>query len=111
MVSSATYPALTGSLPAVMSAPTYGRELPLAVPDGRPVTISDDLQTPAITRQASPARQAINAGLDLLMYAQTEEGSAAAYARLVIEARAGLVSGTRVRAAYAAIMALKRRLG
>ncbi len=111
MVSSATYPALTGPLPAVMSATTYSRELSFAVPGGRPVTISDDLQTPAITSQASPARQAINAGLDLLMYAQTEEGSAAAYARLVTEARAGLVSGRRVRAAYVAITALKRRLG
>ncbi len=111
MVSSATYPTLTGPLPAVMSAATYERELPLAVPGGRPVTISDDLQTPAITSQASPARQAINAGLDLLMYAQTEEGSTAAYARLLGEARAGLLSAARVRAAYAAVTALKRRLG
>lgn len=111
MVSSATYPALTGPLPAVMSATTYGRELPLAVPGGRPVTISDDLQSPAITSQSSPARHAIDAGLDLLMYAQTEEGSAAAYDGLLPEVREGVVSDTRVRAAYEAITALKRRLG
>ncbi len=111
MVGSATYPGLIGPLPAVMSATTYERELPLAVPGGRPVTISDDLQSPAITSQSSPARHAIDAGLDLLMYAQTEEGSAAAYASLLPEARAGVLSGTRVRAAYQAITALKRRLG
>ena len=41
------------------------------------------------------------------MYAGTEQGSAEAYATLLDEARAGLVSKARIEAAYAAIEALK----
>ncbi len=111
MVSSASYPALTGPLPAVMSPQTYDRELAVAVRGRKPVTISDDLQAPAITSQSAPARRAINAGLDLLMYAQGEDGSAAAYSTLLADARAGLVSVARIRAASEAIEALKRSLG
>jgi beta-N-acetylhexosaminidase len=111
MVSSATYPQLTGPLPAVMSVATYQHELALAVPGHSPVTISDDLQSPAITSQIAPARSAINAGLDLLMYAQTDEGSAEAYDRLLAEAQEGLVNRGRIAAADRAIEALKSQLG
>jgi beta-glucosidase-like glycosyl hydrolase len=109
MVSSAVYPALTGPLPAVMSPLAYQRELPAATGRAHEVTISDDLQSAAIGAQRAPARHAINAGLDLLMYAQSETASAAAYAALLDEARTGVVSRARVRAAYGAILALKRR--
>ncbi len=110
MVSSASYPRITGPLPAVMSRATYRHELALAVPNGSPLTISDDLQSPAITAQTGPARAAINAGLDLLMYAGSEQGSAGAYAKLLAEARAGTVSRARIAAAASRIEALKRRL-
>jgi beta-N-acetylhexosaminidase len=109
MVSSAIYPSLSGLLPAVMSPTIYQRELPIATGAASALTISDDLQSPAIANQFSPARQAINAGLDVLMYAQTEQASADAYFRLLAEARLGLVSATRIRAANQAIAALKRR--
>lgn len=109
MVSSAIYPGLTGPLPAVMSPLTYRRELPRATGRSSVLTISDDMQAPAIRDQHSPARQAINAGVDLLLYAGTEQASADAYTTLLNEARSGLVSTSRIRAAYAAIVALKNR--
>jgi beta-N-acetylhexosaminidase len=110
MVSSAIYPALSGSLPAVMSPAIYQRELRSAVPGSLPVTISDDLQSPAIESQVAPARHAIQAGVDLLMYAQTEQASAVAYSKLLAEARGGVISTARLASADARIRALKRRL-
>jgi beta-N-acetylhexosaminidase len=111
MISNAIYPALSGQLPAVMSPAIYNRELPLAIPDASPVTISDDLQAGALTDQIAPARRAIDAGLDLLLYAQTEQASAIAYSVLLREARQGLLSITRISAADRKIAALKRRVG
>lgn len=109
MISSAIYPALTGPLPAVMSPLTYRRELPDATAGSPVVTISDDLQAGALAGQSAPARQAIDAGLDLLLYAGSEQGSADAYAVLLDGARAGLVTKLRIRAAYDAIAGLKHR--
>jgi beta-N-acetylhexosaminidase len=110
MVSSASYPSLSGPLPAVMSPEIYARELRLAVPGGSPVTISDDLESPAIESQSSPARHAIQAGLDMLMYAQTEQASAAAYAKLLAEVRSGEIPRPRLVAADGKIRSLKARL-
>lgn len=110
MVSSASYPSLTGPLPAVMSRLTYERELPSAT-DGAPVvTISDDLQSTAINGQDTPARHAVDAGLDLLMYARTEQASDAAYGTLLGEARSGTLSRMRIQNAYDAVLGLKRRV-
>lgn len=109
MVSNATYPNLTGPLPAVMSPATYQRELPIATGGAPVVTISDDLGAGALTDQNAPAGHAIDAGLDLLLYAGAEQASVVAYTRLLPETRTGLVSGARIRAAYQAIVALKRR--
>jgi hypothetical protein len=111
MVSSASYPELGATLPAVMSPSIYQRELPLAVPGRTPPTISDDLQSPAIESQTAPARQAIDAGLDLLLYAQTQQASAFAYSKLLAEARAGGISVTRLAEASRRIRALKAGLG
>jgi beta-N-acetylhexosaminidase len=109
MVSNAIYPALTGELPAVMSPLTYGREMAAAGVDG--VTISDDLETPAIAAQTTPARRAINAGLDLLLYATAEATSATAYPRLLSDLRSGRIDAERVQVAAAKILALKASLG
>lgn len=111
MLSSASYPALAVHRPAVMSRKVYRHELRLAVPSGSPVTISDDLQSPAIESQSSPARHSIQAGLDLLLYAQTEQASAAAYSKLLSELRSGSIATRRVATADQAIAALKSRLG
>jgi beta-N-acetylhexosaminidase len=108
MISSAIYPRLTGPLPAVMSPLTYERELPAATGESTVLTISDDLQARAFVDQDAPARHSIDAGLDLLMYAGTEQASAEAYGTLLADARSGLVSRPRIRAAYTAIVAFKR---
>ncbi len=108
MVDSATYPLLTGDRPAVMSPLTYRRELPLAGATG--VTISDDLETPAIQSEVGPARRSIDAGLDLLLYAKTESTSADAFSRLLNEIHTGELSSRRVRSAAAKILALKAEL-
>lgn len=111
MVSSAAYPSLTGtSLPAVLSPEVYREELPYATGGAEPLTISDDLQTPAIVDQVHPAQQAIDAGLDLLMYAQTEAGSAVAYTQLLAVARAHGITRARLQEAYQAIQGFKQLL-
>lgn len=110
MVSSAIYPALSGPSPAVMAPEIYRRELPIAVGGGSPLTISDDLQSAAIAAQTASSRRAVDAGVDLLMYAQSEQASATAYARLLNETRAGLIPVSAVRAADERILRLKRLL-
>jgi beta-N-acetylhexosaminidase len=109
MVSSAGYPTLDGSAtPAVMDPDVYRDELVRAGVDA--VTISDDLQAAALTEVVHPALHAINAGLDLLMYAQTEEASTAAYAQLEVDLQSGVLSRRRVGEASAAITRLKADL-
>ena len=76
MVSSAAYPGLTGeAVPAVESPEIYQQELTYAS-GAHPVTISDDLQAGALSGSSNPAARALAAGLDLLLYAQSESGSA-----------------------------------
>ena len=108
MISSASYPHLTGSTPAVMSPAAYRG---LASDRADAVTISDDLQAPALAGVTAPARTAINAGLDLALYAQTEAAAEDAYPILVDDIRLGVLSVHRVAAAAAAIHALKQSLG
>jgi beta-N-acetylhexosaminidase len=110
MVSSASYPALSGLLPAVLSPAIYHRELRLATNGAQNVTISDDLQAGAIANQIAPARHAISAGLDMAMYAQTEQASASAFATLLREAKSGALSTGRIKAADQTIALLKRLL-
>jgi beta-N-acetylhexosaminidase len=109
MVSSAIYPALShAEVPAVMSPDTYSGELAahgIALP-----TISDDLDAPAISQLSAPGRQAIDAGLDLLLYAGTERSSATAYRALREELHSGRLDSARVLAAAASVQALKVRL-
>lgn len=106
MISSAGYPALSGtSTPAVMDRETYAHELPAA--GIQAVTISDDMQAPAIVDHERPALHALDAGLDLLLYASTEEGSALAYAGLSTDLRSGLLDRGRLLAAARSIERLK----
>jgi beta-N-acetylhexosaminidase len=109
MVSSAAYPGLTGrgDLPAALSPEIYREELPYAVGGVEPVTITDDLQTASILDQVRPAQQAIAAGVDLLMYAQTESASNSAYHQLLSSIRTHRLSAARVREASQAIAAYK----
>ncbi len=109
MVSSASYSNLTGSVPAVLAPITYQQVMPA---DGiQAVTISDDFQAPALASQTSPALEGINAGLDLVMYAQTEAASEAAYQGLYQDYRSGSLTASRISAAAGRVLALKRALG
>ena len=110
MISNASYPNLTGPQPAVTAPLTYQNELRIVSPQAPVLTISDDLQAPALDGQPAPARAAINAGLDLLLYARTEDASAAAYQQLLADVRDGTISPVRIRAAAGAIAGLKRNL-
>lgn len=110
MVSNATYPALTGnSTPAVMSPEIYKTELGQIV-GYNGVTISDALGAGALAHEADPAERAIDAGLDLALYAGTEEESVNAYVGLREDLRTGGIPRSRVEEAYTAIMALKVRI-
>ncbi len=91
MVSSAIDPNLAGTLPAVMSPTIYHRELPLALGLAGSRTISDDLGTRALAGQPTAALQAIKAGLELALYANSESASADAYAMLLAAARPQLI--------------------
>jgi beta-N-acetylhexosaminidase len=109
MISSAAYPTLTYSpAPAVTDTEIYRHELRLAgvtVP-----TISDDLETPALSGTGAPARRALNAGLDLLLYASDEGASEHAYGVLDSDLRSGTLDPQKVVAAAAAVERLKHAI-
>lgn len=106
MMSSAVYPELLGSEPAVLSPAAYRRELQGVA--GQPITISDDLETPAIAGLQAPARRAILAGLDILLYAKTEAGSQAAYPRLLADVRVRRLRIGRIRSSARRIAVIKQ---
>lgn len=107
MVSSASYPSLTGATPAVLSREIYSSVMPQENIDA--VMISDDLDAGALTGVASPAMHALNAGLDLLLYGNP--GSEAVYGALAADMARGALSRSRVEDAAARVMALKQTLG
>jgi beta-N-acetylhexosaminidase len=110
MISSAIYPSLTGSpLPAVLAPAIYSREIPTAT-GGEPVTISDDLQAGALANEIAPAQRAIDAGLDLVLYAQTQRGAHDAFRRLLQVARAGGIPRARLEQADRAVGTLKEHV-
>jgi beta-N-acetylhexosaminidase len=109
MISSAGYPNLTGSTtPAVLSPEIYRHEL--AVAGVVAPTISDDLDAPAISTLRAPARRALNAGLDLLLFAKTECSSIRAYATLRSDLTAGSLHRRSVIRAAQAVARLKQAL-
>lgn len=110
MISSASYPSLTGSAPAVVSPEIYTHELPIAIGHAGQLTISDALDTPALAGQKAPALRAIDAGLDLALFPGSEQESATAYRQLLSDARHGSLPQSRLRSAVYAVEALKRRV-
>lgn len=108
MISSARYPSLGADVPAVMSTAIHRREARLAGIEA--VTISDDLEAPAIASETTPARRAIEAGLDLLLYARSEATSAYAYSRLLADVEEGRLKAEPVRRAARRILKLKAAL-
>jgi beta-N-acetylhexosaminidase len=111
MISSASYTHLTGSLPAVLDPKIYSQTLPH---DGvTALPISDDFESGAIAAVAArgPAKTAINAGLDMVMYADYESVALSAYTTLAGDARDGALSRSRVQAAASRVLQLKAQLG
>jgi beta-glucosidase-like glycosyl hydrolase len=74
------------------------------------VVITDDLETPGVSRYPDAAVRAVNAGVDLLLYAKTEAASTAAHRALMAARRAGRLDSAAVRAALRRIRVLKRTL-
>jgi beta-N-acetylhexosaminidase len=111
MISSASYTHLTGSVPAVLDPKIYSQVLPSDRVSALP--ISDSFEGGAIRALSgrAPARTAINAGLDMVMYSANESDALGAYTTLLADARAGTLSRARVQAAAARVLALKQRLG
>lgn len=109
MVSSASYPRLTGTeTPALEASEIYSGEFHRAGIEA--VTISDDLQAGALAELEHPALNALRAGLDLLLYAQSERVSSEAYEKLDVELRDGSLPAARIRQAAVAITHLKETL-
>lgn len=111
MISSASYLHLTGSLPAVLDPKIYAQVLPR---DGvTALPISDDFESGAINAVSThgPARTAINAGLDMVMYADYESVALSAYTTLLADAHDGALNRNRVQAASERVLQLKSSLG
>jgi beta-N-acetylhexosaminidase len=111
MISSASYPHMTGSVPAVLDPKIYSQVLPQ---DGvTALPISDSFESGAINAVASegPAKTAINAGVDMVMYSEYESVALSAYTKLLVDARAGALNRARVQAACDRVLQLKAQLG
>jgi beta-N-acetylhexosaminidase len=109
MISNASYPTLTGAdTPALDSPEVYRTELGRA--GVKAVTISDDLQAGGVAGLEHPALRALSAGLDILLYAQSERAADEAYGKLEAEIQGGSLSAARVRHAAAEIARLKTGL-
>jgi beta-glucosidase-like glycosyl hydrolase len=110
-ISSASYPHLTGPTPAVLDPKIYSQVLPRDRVTALP--ISDDFESGAIRAVSTqgPAKTAINAGLDMVMYAGYESVALSAYTTLLADAHDGALSRNRVQAASYRVLQLKNHLG
>jgi beta-N-acetylhexosaminidase len=109
MISSASYPNLTGSAPAVLSPLTYRKVIEQDRINA--LLISDSFESGAIQNLQSPALHALNAGLDMVMYPDYESVALSAYSTLVNDAEHRLLPVQRLDAAVNKVLELKRNLG
>jgi beta-N-acetylhexosaminidase len=110
MISNAIYPGLSDSgLPADLTPSIVRNEL-ASTGLGNKVTVTDDLQVPAVERYPNAAVKAVRAGIDLLMFAQEEAASERAFRELGAAVRAGTLSTSEVMNAADRIVALKTSL-
>lgn len=109
MVSTASYPTLGASKPAAFSPAIVKDQLRGSLGFGG-VVITDDLESPAVTRTLPPvvaAVTALQAGDDLLLYAKTTTASGKVFSQLVKEVKNGRLDRSVVQAAYDRIRSLK----
>lgn len=110
MVSNAIYPGLgRSSLPADLS-PTIVRNELTSIGLGGRVTVTDDLQVPAVERYQDAAVKAVRAGIDLLMFAQEEAASERAFSEIEEAVRNGALTRSEVMTAAERVVALKAAL-
>jgi len=111
MLATAVYPALD-ERPAALSPPWVQGELRGRLGfDG--VTISDDLQTPAVSAYGSIARRAVlaaRAGIDVPLFVGEYRSGALAAAGLLRAARRGQLPRAELEAAARRVLALRARL-
>jgi beta-N-acetylhexosaminidase len=111
MLATAVYPALDARAPAALSRAWVTDELRGRL-GFRGVTITDDLQTPAVAPFGSEARRAelaVRAGVDVPLFARTYTGGARAAEGLVAAARAGRISRAQLEAGARRVLALRAR--
>ncbi len=110
MVSNAIYPHLDPSgSPADLSKKIVSEQLALAGMSGR-VVITDDMEVPAVERYAAAPLLAVQAGDDILMFAEHESGSERAYSAITSATRAGALPGSLILAAANRVIHLKEQL-
>jgi beta-N-acetylhexosaminidase len=109
MVSTASYQA-SAEQPAAFSANVIQKQLRSRMGFGG-LVITDDLEAPAVTvGPGSAALQALRAGADLSLFAQTEGAADKALRSIVKALREGGLDQETVQAAYDRIVSLKQRL-
>jgi beta-N-acetylhexosaminidase len=109
MVSTASYPTLGAKKPAAFS-PTIVKTLLRGHLGFDGVTITDDLEAPAVTSTLPPvvaATAALKAGNDLLLYAANTNASNNAFDSLVRQVKNGQLDRSVVQTAYDRITSLK----
>jgi beta-N-acetylhexosaminidase len=109
MISTASYPTLGAEKPAAFS-PKIVKNLLRGQLGFDGVTITDDLESPAVTSTLPPvvaAASALEAGEDLLLYANSEGASQKIFDQLVREVKGGQLDRAVVQAAYDRITSLK----
>jgi beta-N-acetylhexosaminidase len=110
MVSSARYPALDAArLPAVLS-PAIVNDLLRRRLGFRGVVVTDTMGAPSVVHFPLAPVRAIRAGVDVLLYPQSEKASKDAFVVLMRSVRAGTLSPARYAASYDRIVRLKSSL-
>ena len=110
MVSNAAYPALDPSgLPACVSPRIVGGLLRKQL-GFRGVVITDALEAPGPERYRDATVRALKAGVDILLFAESEQGSAARFSTLLAAARSGKLSRATLQQHYDRVLALKQWL-
>ena len=110
MVSSARYPALDPTqLPALLSRRIVNDLLRRQL-GFRGVVVTDTMGARSVVPFPLAPARAIRAGVDLLLYPQSERASSDAFLVLIRSARSGAVSRTALRTSYDRILRLKSSL-
>lgn len=108
MLSNASYPDLQISTPSALSERTY--EL-LRSTGFRGLTIGDAFSGPAMAAESDAPLRALEAGLDIVLFGQSEPLALQTHATLLAAAQAGRLAESDLRREVRAILRLKRELG